>query len=274
VALLLAVAVSTLLYVLQHWSKALLPDIVLRAIPGRLINMQACFVVPLVVAIAVFVSDEIARRLDHRRARSTQGSFFLRFPNGIAASVLVVLAACLVPVFVSDLVAMHRDPDRVAARQEPEEIDSPFWSEVRALRFNRLVLTAPELSLKALRYGRLPIVLDTTAIDFVPYLPQTATALGMVVERGYGVSFFHPPAIFKFGARLTAGTGQDYWACLSPAQWQGIGRDFGIAALLAPADWTVHLPLLLSDTDYALYAVPDGTSAGESDEPSCPLQRD
>jgi hypothetical protein len=233
----------------------------------------------LIVGMTVFVSDEIARRLGRGRSSNALGSIFFRSPNAIAGAVLVIMAARLLPDFVTDLVTMQRDPDMIAARQESAEIDGPFWSKVRALRIDRLVLTAPELSLKALRYGRLPIALDTTAIDFIPYLPRAATALGTLVERGYGVSFFHPPAVFRFGGVLVDETGRDYWACLAPGQWKAIASEFGIAALLVPADWTVRLPLLLSDGEYALYAMPAGTSlevvtSTGSAEPSCPVWRD
>lgn len=275
VALLGAVLVSTVLYVLQHWGRALLPDILLRAIPGRLINMQACFALALIVGMTVFVADEVAHRFRRQWQPKTLGSIFLRHPNAIAAAVAVVLAVRFLPGFVYGVILTQREPEMVAAQQKFAEIDSPFWSKVRELRLDRLVLTAPELSMKALRYGRLPIALDTTAIDFVPYLPQTATALGTLVERGYGVSFFHPPAALKFLSVLPPGTGRDYWACLSPGQWQGIAQEFGFAALLVPADWTVRLPLLLSDSSYALYAMPTQANApaGAAETP-CPLWRD
>jgi|GEM_PF-6745478 len=268
VALLCAVVASTLLYILQHWGRALLPDIAMRAIPGRLTNMQAPFAMAVIVAMTVFVADEIARRFGHRFKP-------FRFPNAVAVIVVAVLAVRFLPGFGQGLVTMQRDPDMIAARQASAEIDGPFWSKVRALKIDRLVLTAPELSLKGLRYGRLPIALDTTAIDFIPYLPQTATALGTLVERGYGVDFFHPPEVFRFGGILIEDAGRDYWACLSPGQWRPIAQSLGIAALLVPADWKVRLPLLLSDEDYALYAMPPAVSpdAATSAETPCPLWR-
>jgi hypothetical protein len=275
VALLGAVVVSTALYVLQHWGRALLPDIVLRAIPGRLINMQACFALAVIVGMTVFVADEAARRLRRRQQPKTLGSIFLRHPDAVAVAVAAVLAVRFVPGFVYGVVLAQREPEMVAAQQNLAEIDSPFWSKVRDIGLERLVLTAPELSLKALRYGRLPMALDTTAIDFVPYLPRTATALGTLVERGYGVSFFHPPSALKFLSVLPPGTGRDYWACLSPGQWQGIAQEFGIAALLVPADWTVRLPPMLSDSDYALYAMPAPANVPSgAAEPPCPVRRD
>lgn len=271
-ALLFGVAASTVLYILYHWGRAFLPDVVIRAMPGRLTNVQAPFIMALIVGVTVFVADAIARRFASNRL----GAMLSRFPNAIAVAVVIVLAVRFLPGFAQSLITTQRDAGKIASRSATLEIDSPFWSKVRALGIDRLVLTAPELSLKGLRYGRLPIALDTTAFDFVPYLPQTATALGTLLERGYGVDFLHPPTILKFAGELAEETGRDYWACLSPSQWRPIAQSFGIAALLVPADWTVHLPLLLSDKDYALYAIPSGAelASGTPAEPACPLWRD
>jgi hypothetical protein len=274
VALLFATAAATVLYILQHWGQAFLPEIGMRAIPGRLLNMQAPFMMALLAAVVVFVADEMRPRRPARLATTRWAGPFFRSPNAVALGVVLVMAVRFLPGFVQGLVTTQRDAGMIAAREATREIDSPFWSKVRALRIDRVVLTAPELSLKGLRYGRLPVALDTTAIDFIPYLPQTATLLGTLVERGYGVDFFHPPQVFKFTGALKEGSGRDYWACLSPAQWRPIARSFDVAALLVPANWKVRLPLLLSDANYALYAMPTGApDANALADPPCPLWR-
>lgn len=282
-----AIAASTVLYMIQHWDKALLPDIALRAIPGRLINMQASFAMALVIGMTVFVSDEVARWVHYQQEPNALDStvrpppastLIFRYPNATAAAIAVILAVRILPGFLYLVADSRHDPDVIAARHALTEIGSPFWSKVRDLRIKGLVLVPAELSLKALRYGRLPIALES-AIDFIPYLPRTATALGTIIERGYGVSFFRPPAAMKFGGVLPPTTGRAYWDCLSPTQWQEVAQEFGIVALLVPSDWNVRLPILLSDTEYALYLIPTGKSEEEStpnahSESRCPILQD
>ena len=279
VVLLTAIAVSTVLYVMLHWGRALLPDIVIRGSPGRLINIQAYFAMPLAAGIAVFAADEIARWLHRRRESSTGtapaggrrvGTVPVRYPNAIAAAIALALVVWFVPAFVHEIATIER---------RPSEVDDPFWLKVRGQEIGGLVLAPAIVAKEALRYGRLAIALDPDAIDFIPYIPSLATAVGTMVERGYGVSFFHPPADLKFSGALSPTTGREYWACLSPGQWQRLAREFGITALLVPAGWKARLPLLLSDSNYALYTIPAGepvrtTAPGLPAESPCPLLRE
>ena len=153
-----------------------------------------------------------------------------------------------------------------------------FWASVREQKIAGLVLVPAGLAYKALRYGHLPIALDAAGFNFVNYLPRTATTFGRIMERGYGISFFAPPASVRlFVGALPRTAGQRYWACLSPENWQQIAQELGIAALLVPADWAVRLPPLVRDGNYALYAMPREMSpqrpAGAADS-SCALDRE
>jgi hypothetical protein len=185
-----------------------------------------------------------------------------------------------VPGFVYTVTSGRINAVAAAPHEEMLEGDSPFWSNVREQKFGGLVLAPAGLAFKAMRYGHLPIALDAAAYDFINYLPQTAMAFGRLVERGYGVSFFNPPASVRlFVGSLPRTTGRRYWACLSPQQWKQIAHELGIVALLAPADWVVRLPRQLSDRNYALYAMPgelspQGQTPEMAVEPSCPLDHE
>ena len=267
IALLGAIVASSLLYVMQHWAPALLPGIVTRVIPGRLVNVQAALATPLLASLIVFARDEVVHRYNSRTSGAS--SILLRHPNGVAAALLALLAIGVVPSQVS-----------IAATRPSQEAegDSSFWSNVREQKITGLVLAPAGLAFKALRYGHLPIALDAAAFNFVNYLPRTATAFGRIVERGYGISFFHPPASVRtFLGSLPATAGRQYWACLSPEQWTPIAKELGIVALLVPADWAVRLPPLVADGNYALYAMPrempPQRPAGGA-ESVCPLDRE
>jgi hypothetical protein len=77
-----------------------------------------------------------------------------------------------------------------------------------------------------------------------------------------------------FRGIMPPGTGRSYWACLTPAQWQKVAEEFDVGAVLVPAGWTVNLPLLLSDSKYALYSVPVDKLVPANNTPvetPCPL---
>lgn len=255
ITLLAIIATSTALFVLQHWDKTALPEFVIRAIPGRLINIQASLVLPLVVGSAVLLFDDASRRRRQLRPSGTALPFASHFSNALFAG--FVLALVVRGLLVGHAIFVRHDREEQAPLREFAEIDRTFWTRVRALKLDGLVLVPPELSLRALRYGHLPIALDGTAIDTIPYLPRLAAGVGTLVESAYGISFFRPPASLKFTGSLLGADVREYWACLTAAAWRRTAQQFNIVALLAPADWTVGLPLLLSDDQYALYAMPE-----------------
>jgi hypothetical protein len=196
----------------------------------------------------------------------------------MAAILLVLLAIGVVPGLISTT-ATDLGNTAAAVRQSQQlDDDSPFWSSVREQKITGLVLVPAGLAFKALRHGHLPIALDAAGFNFVNYLPRTATTFGRIMERGYGISFFDPPASVRlFVGSLPRTAGQRYWACLSPGHWKQIAQELGIVALLVPADWAVRLPPLVRDSNYALYAMPREMSqqppAGAV-ESSCGLDRE
>jgi hypothetical protein len=270
---------------MQHWAPAFLPAIVTRAIPGRLVNIQAALGMALLVSMIVFARDEAAHRFNRSpsdassRPLSKLGdTILLRHPNGMAALLLVLLAIGVVPGLVATTATDLGHAAAVARQSQQLDEDSPFWSSVREQKITGLVLAPAGLAFKALRHGHLPIALDAAGFNFVNYLPRTATAFGKIMERGYGLSFFDPPASVRlFVGSLPRTTGQRYWACLSPEGWKQIAQELGIVALLVPADWAVRLPPLVRDSNYALYAMPREMSqqrpVGAAESP-CSLDRE
>jgi hypothetical protein len=248
------------------------------------VNIQASLAVALLVSMIVFARDEAAHRFNSRPSNASsrplsklRDTILLRHPSGMAAILLVLLAIAVVPGLVSTT-ATDLGNAAAAVRQSRQlDEDSPFWSSVREQKITGLVLAPAGLGFKALRYGHLPIALDAAGFNFVNYLPRTATIFGRMMERGYGISFFDPPASVRlFVGSLPSTAGRRYWACLSPEHWKQIAQELGIVALLVPADWAVRLPPLVRDSNYALYAMPREMSQQQpaAAESSCGLDRE
>jgi hypothetical protein len=130
-----------------------------------------------------------------------------------------------------------------------------FWRDVRNAGVTGLVLTSSAASASSLYHGHLSIALYAQGFDFIPYLPQTASAVAQIIQTGYGVSFSNPPSEIRNGARLPVDVGQTYWVQLGPDDWCRMSRDLAIVALVAPSNWTVKLPILVPGPELTLYAV-------------------
>ena len=230
----LAVIISTIAYYVTHVVPNLLPELVIRAAPGRLLDVQAYVSTPMALALALYVADHSAKYW-----RTTA---FTRIVGRLPVVILLVVIA-------SGVVYGLR-PERASTQKGSEA----FWHRIRSAGVSGLVLASPDASVPTLYHGHLPVALSAKGFDFIAYLPQTAGAVARVVEEGYGVSFFNPPEMYYpgvFGSRAV----RQYWAQLASDDWCRISRDIGIVAVIAPSNWTVRLPVLVSGAAFTLYSI-------------------
>lgn len=248
---LFAIAASTVAYFAMHLTPDLLPEIVTRAAPGRLLNVQAFLSTPMAVGIAVFAASQASR--DWTTEATTAW-----LARAIPIIACVIVAAELAAHILSRRNLMIEDARLMATRgQNDASIASggsaAFWSDVRHLSITRQVLASRIASRPALNDGHLPVALNVGSFDFIPYIPRTAAAVARIVEEGYGVSFSDPPPDMRHGGGLPPDGGRQYWAQLSPDRWCRISRDLDVAAVMAPSNWTINLPRLLSGTEFTMY---------------------
>ena len=251
---LLAVVVSTLAYFATHLLPALLPDIVLRAAPGRLLNVQAFLSTPMALGLVAFA---IGQALN---AAKTPAS--IRVGRAFPIIALAILALGLAQSVLSRRDAMIENAHSLLSTRGLGEGSLPnnaaFWRDARGAGISGLVLTSRAASRPTLDFGHVPIALNVGAFDFVPYIPQTAGAVARIVEEGYGISFSDPPPDMRHGGALPPDGGKTYWAGLTPADWCRISRDLGVGAIVAPRDWTVNLPDRVIGGDFTLYKISCG----------------
>ena len=250
---LLAVAASTIAYFATHLVPDLLPEIFTRAAPGRLLNVQAFLSTPMALGLAIFAADQAARDW-------TSGATATRLSRAIPVVALVIVLAELTAHVLTRRDLMIADARLMATNGSSDPAVLPrggaaFWRDVRGLGITGQVLASRSASRPALDDGHLPVALNVGSFDFIPYIPQTAGAVAHILERGYGISFFDPPADMRHGGALPPDGGRQYWAQLSSDGWCGISRELGVVAIVAPSNWSVSLTRLAAGPEFAIYKI-------------------
>jgi hypothetical protein len=243
----LAVIISTIAYYVVHVVPNLLPELVVRAMPGRLLNVQAYVSTPMALALALCVADHSAKYW-----RTTT---FTRIVGRLPVVILLVVMASGV-VYTPGLISTMRSLAHTVLRPERASTQmggEAFWQLIRSAGVSGLVLASPEASVPTLYHGHLPVAY-AEGFDFIAYLPQTAGAVARVVEEGYGASFFNPSEMYYPVVFWSAAVRQ-YWAQLASDDWCRISRDIGIVAVIAPSRCTVRLPVLVPGAALTLYLI-------------------
>ena len=250
--IMLAVIVSTIAYYAVHLVPNFLPGLVVRAMPGRLLDVQAYISTPMALALALCVAS--------RWAKFWATSATVRIVRILPAAILllVIISALEYALPRQRLIIQYARTflqTKILGYISPVQQESElFWRGVRHAGVNGLVLTSPAASEPSIYLGHLPIALYG-AIDFVPYLPQTVGEVAQIVWEGYGISFTDPPRQMWHHGGLPPDAGRTYWAQLASDDRCRISRDLGVVALVAPSDWSITLPVLVQGAQFTLYAI-------------------
>jgi hypothetical protein len=245
VALFAAAAASGTLYFLAHFFPFLLPSIVERVIPARFPSVDASLAGVVAIGCAV-------RFIDHLSAKykgSASGRLLLRLVP--YASLPLIALSVPFSAGVSLAMAGYRQGEQI-------QIDDHFWSAVRDAHIAGPVLTQYAASRPALSQGHLPIALDITSFDFIPYFPDTVSEVAHIIQIGYGVSFFNPPTL-RTGRLWPPNAPQQYWARLSLHEWFLVRRELGVVAVIAPTGSQIALWPRISGPTFTLYDIPADT---------------
>lgn len=106
---------------------------------------------------------------------------------------------------------------------------------------HKSVLVTQSTALEALRACRAPILLDPTALDFLPYFPNELNVTKKIIELGYGISFANPPESNKNRASISDESFRETWESRSQDEWNKIGVEIGFDAVAVPLDWSLKI---------------------------------
>jgi hypothetical protein len=170
----------------------------------------------------------------------------------IRAGVRAAIAATLAASAVVASVDLARAWPRRAEVFRDRTNDSVFAA---AARGEGPLLTAGELFLIQLRTRR-PVLLDGGTLDTLPYALEQGPAMDRILKDVYGVDLFNPPPEARGGGRVPHEFSRRVWEAYPVEQWQHIGRTYGVGQMIAPADWAIRLPRVAASSGLVLYAMP------------------
>jgi hypothetical protein len=235
-ALLISVIISTVTYFAFHLFPALVPEMLIRAIPGRFLNVHAYLGTAIAIGLAIWLWDLGACRLPHYLPRATAP---------LICALLLVLALPWQALSSNFVRVLQYE----VYLQPPSDIS--FWLSLRQTGIKGMVLTSTDAARPALELGHLAPLLDPTAFNFVPYFPLTAKAVASALEFGYGIQFdtIESEVYQKKYDYIT----QAYWAQLTPNDWEIIANKLNFDAILAPSNWMLQLPILVAGPKFTMY---------------------
>ena len=119
-----------------------------------------------------------------------------------------------------------------------------------------LLLTVGDAHLMQLRTRR-PMLIDTGALDTIPYTPGSGPVLDRILRDIYGIDLFAPPPELRGAGRLLEDVHREHWQRYSAEDWRRIRKDYHVTQVLTPSDWQLDLPIVAGDLRFLLHTIPE-----------------
>jgi hypothetical protein len=100
---------------------------------------------------------------------------------------------------------------------------------------------------------RRPVLLETGALDFIPYVPEAGPEVVRILRVLYARDYFRPSDHGLIDAESVARV----WSGRSTGEWRAVARELGFREILVAAGWHLALPEVARSDGYVLYRVPD-----------------
>ena len=117
------------------------------------------------------------------------------------------------------------------------------------------ILTSFSTSTISMRKTFKPILLDVSSFDFIPYFPNTAKNVSLIIEKIYGIPFEQPPKNIRNRPFLADENIKPNFENYSKEKWKELSKSFNFKATIIPADWVINLPLKIKSKKFAFYII-------------------
>ena len=216
-----------------------MPDLIIRVMPSKFTIMHSIIGWPLILGI-LFVLIQKFEKIS-------------KVPNN-SAHILIVLiilfySASHYKVFIKLQNLFIENTTIQSASIE----DKNFWDIVKNSEFDGYIVTSYSTSTISMRKALRPIILDVSALDFVPYVPNTAKSMSMIIEKIYGISFSNPPLEVRNQAFLSDDAIKLNFEKYSREKWQLLSKNFNLSAIIVPVNWEIDLTPLAKSNSFAFY---------------------
>lgn len=271
-----------------------LPPIVQRLMPGRFVNLSILVFAPLLLGLLGQRADWPAKlllalhvlyipistlRLDGTRPAIRDWYTVHWIELVVVAILLALITVWKLPqaqprkslrewvpaaALLALLAFLPGHLDAVLSRPHPRQPVMPLLGSAPDTTLtataagNGLLIIAPDLRFKQLKTRR-PLLLSS-ALNQLPYVPDSAPAMDRILKEVYDVDLLVPPPVTTHQGvhwYLTDHT-KRAWEARSLEEWIAIRQTFGATQVLTREDWNLNLPQVAESDRYHLFDIPAG----------------
>ncbi len=145
----------------------------------------------------------------------------------------------------------------------PQQINSNYKNICNLLMSSNLpVLTLGEASRFVTLECKLPILIDTTQIDFAAYNPNSLFNLSEITSDLYGINFMDPVDAWASSGKIIRPSGsidpqivKSTWSFRNLNSWENLACKYGFSNIVTDSTLKLGIPLTYQDELFSIYSL-------------------
>ena len=216
------------------------PDFFVRIMPGRFTILHSVIAWPIILSVLFILIKNLKRKY---YILNNLEYFFIIF----------IILAYSVSHYKTFIKLKNQYINNTS--QTVSLYDDKFWNDAKKIKFDGYLLTSYSSSTIAMRKILKPIILDVSSLDFVPYFPNTAKKMSLIIEKIYGIPFNNPPLDIRNRPFLTDENIKSNFENYSEEKWIKLSKEFNFHGVVIPSDWNINLTPILIGNKFTLYII-------------------
>ena len=236
-----SIILSTFFYFFYKFFHSYMPDIVFRIMPTRFTIIHSVIGWPIILSI-IFVL-----------LKSFENKKYI-FKNLSYSLILFVIIGYSISHYKVFIKLKNSFLINTSTHQNFLE-EEKFWNTIKHDNLSGYILTSFSTSTISMRKTFKPILLDVSSFDFIPYFPNTAKNVSLIVEKIYGIPFDQPPKNIRNRPFLTDENIRPIFESYSNEKWKVLSKNFNFKGIIIPTDWVINLPLKIKSKKFSFYII-------------------
>jgi len=235
----ISIIFSTILYFLYKFFIPYIPDFLIRLMPGRFTILHSIVGWPIILGVLFVIANKF------------ENKYFI--PSKIGHILILFL---IIYYSISHYKVFIKLGNLFVNNVVEKNIihnDKIFWDAAKNIKFDGYILTNFSSSTISMRKTLKPIILDVSSLDFVPYFPNTAKSMSLIIEEIYGIDFDNPPLNVKNKPFLEDESIKNNFENYTKTQWETLSKKFNFHAIIIPVDWKMKLTPKVNGKIFSLY---------------------
>ena len=241
IAILVSIILSSIFYFLYKFLLPNVPDIFIRLMPSRFTILHSVMGWPIILGILFTMLKKYEGNYSWSK---NIGLIFITFiALGYSVSHYKVF------INLKNLYINNTSQEILFTKNKK------FWEDVKNTELEGYIITSFSSSTISMRKTLKPIILDVSSLDFVPYFPNTAKKMSIIIKEIYGIPFNNPPLNIKNRPFLTDDDIKNNFESYSIEKWRILSKKFKFHGIIVPVDWKIKITPKNIGDDFAFYVI-------------------